>query len=61
MSEQFDQNEETMTESGIEPEHRGSKWSHPYIAYIWLTVVLFLGLILAGYIGYQLGVIPNLD
>lgn len=42
-----------------EPEWRHSGWKHPYVIYILLTGVLFLFLILMGWIAYHNGWIPN--
>ena len=46
-------------EKKVEPEHQGSKWKHPYVVYIWATLLLFAFLIAAATIGYRLGIIPN--
>ena len=46
--------------SEVEPEHQGPWWSHPVTLYIWLTLVLFLLLLLGGWLGYRAGIIPNL-
>ncbi|MBI2712316.1 MAG: hypothetical protein HYX41_05585 [Bdellovibrio sp.] len=42
-----------------EEEHTGSIWSHPYMVYIVLTVVLFVGLLIIGWFAYSGGWIPS--
>jgi len=42
-----------------EPEHEGSLWTHPYAIYIILTVVLFVFLILMGYLALENDWIPR--
>jgi hypothetical protein len=42
-----------------EKEHQGSVWSHPYMIYILLTILLFLLLIGAAYLAWENGWIPN--
>jgi hypothetical protein len=49
----------TTPEKRPEPEHQGSLWTHPYMVYIWLTLVLFLFLVFVGYLGYTNGWIPD--
>lgn len=48
-----------LDEKKVEPEHRGSKWKHPYVVYIWATLLLFALLVIVATICYRLGVIPN--
>jgi hypothetical protein len=45
--------------SGREEEHSGSIWTHPYLAYILCTLVLFLLLLLIGWIAWTQGWVPN--
>ncbi len=42
-----------------EREHTGTIWKHPYFIYIYLTVVLFLGLVIIGWLGMENGWIPS--
>ncbi len=42
-----------------EEEHTGPIWKHPYMAYILLTIALFLGLIGLGYLASENGWIPS--
>ncbi len=44
---------------GHEEEHRGSIWTHPYMIYIGLTLVLFVLLLVIGAIAWTQGWIPN--
>ncbi len=43
----------------VEPEYKGSVWTHPYMIYLYVTVVLFFFLIAMGYFAYQSGWLPN--
>jgi hypothetical protein len=42
-----------------EPEHKGSIWTHPYLLYILLTVLLFGILCAVAYFCYQSDWIPS--
>jgi hypothetical protein len=42
-----------------EKEHTGSIWTHPYMVYIILTMILFGGLVFAGYLAIKNGWLPN--
>jgi hypothetical protein len=42
-----------------EPEHKGSIWKHPYLVYILLTVVLFVGLLVAAWLAQSNDWIPK--
>ena len=42
-----------------EVEHQGPIWTHPYLLYVILTLVLFGGLLLAGWLAYSNGWIPS--
>lgn len=42
-----------------EPEWKGSKYSHPYLIYVVLTVVLFVFLVVMGGLAWTQGWIPN--
>lgn len=50
---------EAATPKSVEPEHTGPIWKHPYFAYILLTVVLFLFLILAASLALQNDWLPK--
>jgi hypothetical protein len=41
-----------------EPEFTGPWWTHPYVVYIFLTVVLFGVLVLAGYLALKNNWLP---
>lgn len=43
----------------VEPEYQGSVWKHPYMIYIWLTIVLFIFLGIIGWLAWKQGWIPN--
>ncbi|MBC7692231.1 MAG: hypothetical protein H7222_10720 [Methylotenera sp.] len=42
-----------------EPEFKGPWWSHPYMLYIWLTVLLFGFLCFMAWFAWTHGWIPN--
>ena len=42
-----------------EPEHAGSIWTHPYMVYIYLTVVIFGFLLGVGWMALENGWIPK--
>jgi len=42
-----------------EPEWTGPIWKHPYFLYIWLTLGLFVFLLLMAYLATQEGWIPS--
>ena len=42
-----------------EPEHRGSLWTHPYMLYVLLTMVLFVVLLILGWLAVSNDWIPN--
>lgn len=42
-----------------EKEFAGPAWKHPYMIYVWLTVVLFLFLLVMGYLAKQNDWIPD--
>ena len=42
-----------------ETEYSGSIWTHPYMVYIWATVILFLILVFLGWLAWTNGWIPN--
>ena len=42
-----------------EQEHVGSIWKHPYMIYVLLTLVLFLGLVLIAYFALRNDLIPQ--
>ncbi len=42
-----------------EPEHQGPLWTHPYMLYIVLTVVIFGGMLLIGWLALENGWIPS--
>ena len=42
-----------------EPEHVGSIWKHPYLIYIYLTAILFVGLVLIAWLAWENGWIPS--
>ena len=42
-----------------ELEHEGSIWKHPYMLYIVLTVILFILLLVIGWLAYSSGWIPS--
>ena len=48
-----------VTNREHEMEHSGSIWTHPYMAYIWATMVLFLLLVFLGWLAWTNGWIPN--
>ncbi|MGE0614764.1 MAG: hypothetical protein AB7P04_03915 [Bacteriovoracia bacterium] len=43
----------------VEPEHQGSIWTHPYMVYVLLTIVLFSVLLVVGYLALNNDWIPN--
>ena len=43
----------------VEPEHRGSLWTHPYAAFVWLNVVLLFGLLGLGWLALEAGWLPD--
>lgn len=43
----------------MEEEHTGSIWTHPYMLYVVLTVVLFLILLGLGYLASENGWVPS--
>ncbi len=42
-----------------EREHQGPIWKHPYVLYLILTVVLFIGLLLIGWLALNNDWIPS--
>lgn len=54
-------NEQDIAEQDLspEPEHRGSMWTHPYVLYLILTLLLFLLLLLASWYVWSSGLVPN--
>jgi hypothetical protein len=42
-----------------EREHQGPIWKHPYFLYLLLTVVLFVALLLIGWMALDNGWIPS--
>lgn len=42
-----------------EPEHQGSIWTHPYMVYVVLTMVIFLFLVVLGALALKNGWLPN--
>lgn len=42
-----------------EPEHEGPIWKHPYMVYVMLNVVLFVFLLIAAYVAWTSGWIPE--
>ncbi|MFZ9595325.1 MAG: hypothetical protein ACO3A2_04530 [Bdellovibrionia bacterium] len=42
-----------------EKEHTGSIWTHPYMIYVLLTLVLFLFLLFAGWLAWSEGWLPH--
>jgi hypothetical protein len=42
-----------------EQEHEGPLWKHPYLAYILLTLVLFIFLLIIGWLALDQGWIPS--
>ena len=53
------QNRPPTPKDSREPEHQGSIWSHPYMLYIWITVIIFAVLLSAGYLAVTQGWIPH--
>jgi hypothetical protein len=45
--------------SQSDPEFMGAWWTHPYVLYIFFTLILFGGLVLAGYLALKNGWLPN--
>lgn len=45
--------------SSVEPEFVGSIWRHPYMAYVYLTAIIFGGMILIGWMALDQGWIPS--
>ncbi len=42
-----------------EPEHRGSIWTHPYMVYVILTMILFGFLCAMAFLALKNGLLPN--
>jgi len=42
-----------------EKEFEGPIWKHPYMVYIWLTMILFTVLLIVTWIAFSSGMIPN--
>lgn len=42
-----------------EEEHTGSIWKHPYMIYVALTLILFVLLVVVGWLAWTNGWIPN--
>jgi hypothetical protein len=42
-----------------EAEHVGSIWKHPYMVYIVLTLILFIFIVVMGYLAISNGWIPS--
>jgi hypothetical protein len=42
-----------------EEEHKGPIWKHPYFLYVLITLLLFLFLIVVGWLALENGWIPN--
>ena len=42
-----------------EREFEGSIWKHPYMVYVWLSVIPFIILLVAGYLAIKGGWLPN--
>lgn len=51
--------QKTQPKLSPEPEHVGSIWTHPYMLYIVLTILLFAVLIVAGWLAFTNGWIPS--
>ena len=48
-----------MSDDKMEPEHQGSVWSHPYMLYVVLTAVIFIFLLVMGWLALSNGWIPS--
>jgi hypothetical protein len=42
-----------------EREFEGPIWKHPYFAYIWVSMILFVGLVVAAWLAIKNGWLPN--
>jgi hypothetical protein len=56
MTEKSDEQRKTLQP---DPEFTGAWWTHPYVLYIFFTMILFAGLVLAGYLALKNGWLPN--